>query len=272
MIQRLADIRTDATAAFEKESKMLIVRWDDELLLLALADKASGDWQAAEIIKFEEAIEPDFISELKQKSTLANYTGLQTQVFITTPQAMVIPTELEGGISLFLKTQFGIKEGAEVYTSEIGEKMTAGFLLQQDIQAIIKKLFPQAELKSSLGLLVKQALQEGADDTIILLQLGKTVAEVAVVQNGQLLVARCFSFTANEDVLYHLLNACRVFDFSPQTVKLILQGQVQEQDSIYQLFKKYFANLHFAETATVLQHTAFSQVPAHYFTPLMQPL
>ncbi len=275
MIQRLADITTDATAAFEKESKRLLVRWDDNLLLFALADTVSGQWQAAEILKYskEENDSEHFITELKQKSTLVSFTGLQTVVFVSTPQSVLIPKELEEGADLFIKTQFGIKEGSQIFTNEVNEKMIAGFLIEEERLAIIQKLFPQAEVKSSLGLLVNQALFEAtANDAILLLYVGKTTAELAIVQEGQLLLARCFSFTANEDVLYHLLNACRVFDISPLFLQLVLQGQEQEQDDIYQLLKTYFANLHFAKATAVLQHPAFTEVPSHYFTPLIQPL
>lgn len=273
MIQRLADIRTDATAAFEKESKMLLVRWEDDLLTIALADRETGIWQAAERIKYdwEDALAKDFIQEIKQKTALVNYIGLRTQVFFATDQAMLIPKELAASANLFLQTQFGVNEMAEAFTDDMNPEMIAGFFVEKQKLALIQKLFPQADIRASLGLLVQQSLAQAmANQAVFYVQMGKGLAEVALSKEGRLLLARSFSFTANEDVLYHLLNACRVFEMAPQDVLLVLQGQVQKQDILYPLLETYFANLQFATATTAIQHPAFSQVPPHYFTPLIQ--
>ena len=271
MIQRLADIKTDATAAFEKESKLLLVRLDEDLITLALADKMTLAWDAAEILKVEAAdrTAEDFIENLKQNSSLVNYKGLPTQVLLATPYAMAVPQALTDSIPLFFKTQFG-SQHTSVLTDVVNDDIVFAFAPQTWQQELMATLFPEAQIENTMALLTKQALQKtGTEGTCLYLQVGKSYAELVLVQQGKLTIAKSLLYAANADLLYHLLNVARQFNLSPASLSLQLQGQIIEGDSLCRLLQTYFNPVHFANDIAPIRHKAFWEVPSHYFTGLM---
>jgi hypothetical protein len=92
---------------------------------------------------------------------------------------------------------------------------------------------------------------------------------VVILKNNKLLLAKTFSYTSPEDVLYYLLKCCQQLNLSQQTVKLSLAGLIEKDSAVYRELYKYFINLEFESlSAEVKLSEALTIHPEHYFSSI----
>ena len=84
---------------------------------------------------------------------------------------------------------------------------------------------------------------------------------ISVAMNSKLLLARSFSYSIPEDVIYQLLNVCKQFGLSQQHVKLSLSGLIDKQSALYKEIFQYFIHVGFREATWNNE-----DYPAHFFT------
>lgn len=68
---------------------------------------------------------------------------------------------------------------------------------------------------------------------------------VMIFREGKVLLARSFSYTAPEDILYYLLKICNELGLSRQELIVTLSGLIEKDSAIYRELYKYFIHLEF---------------------------
>jgi hypothetical protein len=273
MIQRLASFNAQAMPAFEKESRELWMRIDETQLTLALVNKHTGTWDAAEVLHGTEGdYETDFEAGIRQQSTLAGFSGLQTKLFFSTPTAMPVPLALQSSAKLFMEAQFGRVPTQVLFTDLVNEEITIAYSPDPTRQAVLQKWLPQASWHSTLSLLIRQMLKISVTTTspIVCLYLCDGFAELAMGHSSRLLLTKHLHYGTDTNLLYHLLNACRQLATSPTEIVIQLQGRIPEEANTVQLLKQYFSHVAFSPAGYPSDHSDFHQVPAHFFTGLME--
>jgi hypothetical protein len=87
-----------------------------------------------------------------------------------------------------------------------------------------------------------------------------------VTRSNRLLLAQTYQYATPADVLYYLLNACRQFSFTQETVQLELSGLITQESALYRELYSYFLNIEFRQSDWSIQGE--QQYPAHFFTSL----
>jgi hypothetical protein len=272
MIQRLASFNAQAMPAFEKESRELWMRIDETQLTLALVNKRTGTWDAAEVLHSTEGdYETDFEAGIRQQSTLAGFSGLQTKLFFSTATAMPIPIALQSSAKLFMEAQFGRLPTQLIFTDPANEEIVISYSPNLTRQTILQKWAPQASWHSTMALLTRQMLKLSVTTTLPVahLYLCDGFAELAIGHNSRLLLAKHLHYGTDTNLLYHLLNACRQLAIIPAEIVIQLQGRLPEEASAVQLLSQHFSRLTFSANYPS-DHSDFLQVPAHFFTGLME--
>ena len=271
MIQRTIDIKLASMAAFEKETKRLMIGLEEDRLLIALVEKDSSNWNALECFTMGEndwANMPETFQQVKQQSALANLRVPDVQLYYRTIKAMPVPTSLKSGNKLFLETQFGLQEPDETLLEEVNSSINVATIIPAEQVAALRHVFPQATWHSTLALLIRQA-QQAQGNTILpqlFITISSSLAEIVLMKGNQLLIARCFPYLTAENLLYHLLNACNQLQVSPAETFIKAQGQIHKDDQNYQVLHDYFSHI---ELVTTIISKEFDEVPPHYFTHLM---
>ena len=273
MIQRTIDIRTTPLAAFERESKRLMMCLEEDNLLLVLADKQNGSWNALEnyaLTKEGWQHLPASLQQVKQQSSLANLKVPDTQLYFRTNAAMPIPAGLQGGAALFIQAQFGWQAPDEIHTEEVTNSVNVSMIIPAPQITAFRHLYPQATWHSTLALLIKQAQQLQGKTMLpqLFITLSSSLAEMVLMKSDQLLIARCFPFYTAENLLYHVLNTCRQLGISPAEVFIKAQGLIDEQHEIYVLLHQYFTHVALITAGTQLRDAAFDSLPVHHYTHL----
>lgn len=273
MIQRNIDIKPAALAAFEKESKQLLLCLEEDNLLIALADKQSGEWNALEnfvLAKADWHNMPETLQHIKQQSSLVSLNVPDTQLYYRTPAAMPIPASVRESITLFMQTGFGLQAPDEILTDEVNGEMSVSIVIPEAQIRAFRYMCPQVTWNSTLALLIKQAQQVQGKTVLpqLFLTLGASLAEMVFMKNDQLLTARCFQYYTAENLVYHLVNTCNQFRISQAEVFIKAQGLIDEEGEMYALLHQYFLHVEFMKTGMQNQQAAFDKIPAHYFSHL----
>ena len=274
MVQRIVDIKTDGLAVFDKETRSLILCLEYCGMTIALADKTNNHWLAVEVLHCSEEDMED-IDELmlllKQHSTLLNFTGLETKIFIRTANAMAIPTGLQGDVKQLLQIQFGLQKQDVVIYEQVNSNLSVALKTNGHWVNPFFGIFPDATTHTSLAGLIKQTLEDSRTNALPVLQtvFSNGIVELALAKNNELLIAKCLRFSTVEDMNYQLLNICKQLQVSPAQVAVTVQGLVIEGSPLHQSLLKYFAEVQFASAAVTDWGVAFKTIPDHYFTSLI---
>jgi hypothetical protein len=93
---------------------------------------------------------------------------------------------------------------------------------------------------------------------------------VALTGNGQVQLFQSFEYEAAEDVAYYLLNICRQFDKSPETIPVGMSGMIDESSTMYNEILKYFGQAELEPFSPPPGVTALEEYPSHFFSPLLK--
>ncbi|QRM90454.1 DUF3822 family protein [Lacinutrix sp. WUR7] len=87
--------------------------------------------------------------------------------------------------------------------------------------------------------------------------------EIVVTNKGKLILYNTFTFTTKEDFIYYILFTAEQLQLNPETITLILLGEIFEGDDLYTIVFKYIRHIQFGKPNTnylleVEQQTAHS--------------
>lgn len=273
MIQRIIDIKSNEQLVFDKSTQKLILCIENGRLTIASLNQKSGGCAGIEVFQFSKTDLDDiknFIDQVKQQSSLIHLSTLDTIVYHRTPNTMLIPTSLTNSCNEFIEAQFGHKEREQVISEIINSDISIAWKTSDDLILAFNEIFQTIEWRSSLGLLVRSALEATKHSSVIQLLFGDEMVELTITKNGQLLLAKCFEYNAIEDMNYHLLNGCRQLNISPSEVFVKVQGLIENNSPLLESVKKYFLNVELDEADIQNWSEQFKQIPSHYFTSLIR--
>ena len=94
---------------------------------------------------------------------------------------------------------------------------------------------------------------------------------VLVVRDAKVQLIQTFLYQDTKDVLYHLLNCCRLFDLDREKVKLLVGGLIDRQSTISAELHNYFVRLQFEEIDESIKITdELKELPLHYFSSILK--
>lgn len=90
---------------------------------------------------------------------------------------------------------------------------------------------------------------------------------VLVLNDGKLKLAKTYSYSSPDDVLYYLLKLVHQLGLSQQEIKLSLSGLIEKDSAIYRELYKYFIDLEFESlSGEVKLSDALKDHPEHYYS------
>ncbi|MBV5343771.1 DUF3822 family protein [bacterium] len=101
----------------------------------------------------------------------------------------------------------------------------------------IKKVFDNIEISHS----IVEFLESFENNNGVFVALGNTKIDVAVVSDSKLLLLNTFTYSSNEDILYHLLNIMYTLKLQPEMRQLSIFTQQNESD-LQNLLVKHIPN------------------------------
>jgi len=120
--------------------------------------------------------------------------------------------------------------------------------------------FGSFEYKHSCSILVAKLLDasKNIDAVKMYIHVASNHFEIIVIQNHQLQLFNSFEYQTADDFLYYLLFTAEQLHLNPETFKLLLLGNISENDELYQKAYQYIRNIEFFDTSDLEEKNSFT--------------
>ena len=118
-----------------------------------------------------------------------------------------------------------------------------------NINNFIYEKFGSFTYKHFSTILIEQILfiEKNADDTKVYVHVNSNHFEIIVVEKGKLIIYNTFEYTTKEDFIYYILFTAEQLQLNPETLSLILIGNVNKNDDLYNITYKYIRHVSFGK-------------------------
>lgn len=88
-------------------------------------------------------------------------------------------------------------------------------------------------------------IEKEATDTKVYTHVGLNHFEIIITEKGNLKLYNTLSYHTKEDFIYYILFTAEQLNLNPETLNLILLGDITENDTLYNVVYKYIRNVNF---------------------------
>ena len=141
------------------------------------------------------------------------------------------------------------------------------------LDSLINKFFPEAAVfhhSSAIiqSLYLKYMNQES--DKHVFVNTGKSRVDILRLQGKKLEYFNSFRYNTAEDFMYYLIFVVEQLGLNPESVEMMMMGEVDKHSSLSDLVHKYIRNVHFIKRNEDFRYSfVFDQVPGHYYYNLL---
>jgi len=147
------------------------------------------------------------------------------------------------------------------------------FNIPENLKEFLVLKYPKSTIRHNLYPLVERALKENKnfpERKQMHLNFFRSYFELIVLSGTKLQLCNQFNYSGEDDISYFVLYVFDQLKLLPDTTELVIHGQMQQTDPIYQTFKKYIRKTSFARPTSLFNYSyTFNQLPDHYFTSLL---
>lgn len=214
------------------------------------------------------------LQNLFEKEPISNTSFTSVTVFYNFSESLLVPGTYynEANNNDQLNTFFNLASDSiqlndvtDVQTS-IGnaDKIYNIYSVPQQIRDVFKNKFPEAKEHHSSGMQI-----HSIGDARLQCMIFHNTIKIILILRDQLQVIQQFNYKGPEDIVYHLLNTCRLYGADPNEIRLVLSGMIDARSNLYNELYKYFMNIEFETIPDeVFLSTAIREFPSHFFSHL----
>ena len=284
--ENLFQTRTPANSLFYVDQPLstksagvcdLLMLIDKPAIQLALKERRTGKLLALEFFDVSEMKENgwkvimEYVSS--QSKILRNYEFGKVNACIISTEYTLVPESLfrPGDEMIYFKKNFSFSPLSVVRYQHISSNhLYSVFGVDKELQAELYHLFQDPQLLHH-----SQALMEGAPVLLrkesgkrMWLNVHRNKMDVVVMDNKKLLLMNSFQWAVSEDVLYFTLFICEQLEINPDTLNLIVTGEIETGSALYLLLYKYIRNIGLPNKPSLLSSFPPADLPFHHYSLL----
>lgn len=146
------------------------------------------------------------------------------------------------------------------------------FSFPQPLHQTLTNLFPKIKIHHFSTALIAGALLQFKNQHTkkIIVHVQLTHFEIIVVEGGKLLLYNTFRYQTIEDFMYYLLFVCEQLQLNPETLDLVLNGEIEKNSALYSILYKYIRNIHFGSRNENYEYSyGFDNISPHFYYSLL---
>lgn len=171
---------------------------------------------------------------------------------------------------LHVETVYGPENSSSPVSEQLEEHQLYNvYRVPSLIHEMIKAKLPSSHFLHHYSVVLKSLPKDEGPS----MQVDFKTDEFSVIasDNGKILLAQTFLYSAPEDVLYYLLKTAQQFGFSQETVLVRVSGMIENDSAIAKELHKFFINVQFETLPEGLElDESFGEYPQHYFSSLLK--
>ncbi len=199
-------------------------------------------------------------------------------VFITN-KSILIPKPLfrQDNIDKYFKLNHVIEDYEEIIFNKFKNSDTyLAFTVYRDLKHFLFERMPEMRIFHQANIIVDINLMDYKNkltEPKVFVNVSNDLLDVAVLESNRLLFYNSFSFNNDNDFAYYLMNVYDRLKLNPETIELVLSGEISKSSKIYMLIKNYIKVLKFAKLPANYSYSyKFKEVEAHRFTNIINLL
>ncbi len=150
------------------------------------------------------------------------------------------------------------------------------YYLSDKLAVKIKEYWANARLVHLSSVLIESLLIQHKNkptDNYAFVNLRSRSFDLIILRHDKLHFYNSYKFNTKEDYLYFLLFALEQLNMNPESVELVIMGNLTINSDIYELSWKYIRNIRFMERNNIFQYSyVFDDLPGHQYYTLFNAL
>ena len=253
------------------DQRLAVEIGDSYVVLVAGAgNKIAGlEYFTADDNELEQTLE-----EISQQSSLLSKNYSETRVYYNLAESVMVPVgHFNSSVAAeFVDAAFGNKPARRVNVENVNTlpSMVNVYRSKDRWHDIIARHFRAVTKRHLYSRLVEQVLMNGEQVRLVFY---KHSFVMVAAKERQVKIARSFSFSNDEDVLYQLLNACTQVDIDAAETTFNVSGFLDKDSSAFKLLKKYCGTVKLDNASyDVFSKQEQDRYPHHFFTSFISLL
>lgn len=186
------------------------------------------------------------------------------------PQSVLVPLNQykEDDAKRMLQTMFGISGRDAIVNEPVsGWQMYNVYAVPKSVFDWVYEQFPSSNYWHTYTLGIKNAVVTDFEGSLAA-DFRSDDFSLVVTRGNKLLLTQTFSYSTPADFIYYLLDTCRQFSFTQETVQVYLSGLIDKESSLYNELHQYFLHIRFRASEWKIPEDNEQLYPAHFFTSL----
>ncbi len=256
----------------------LILQISMDSILIAVNDKTKNKYIAFENYTFQNIYNFDTVADILE--TLIKDSKLITHKYKSVVCVMVnslstlVPNALfeEDRKKMYLKFNTAL-QGDEMVMVDDLKSMDAKnvFAIHLSIKTKLDYQFQNIKYHHYSSALIDTLVSQNKNQTNkkLFVHVQQSHFETVVIDGKSLLFYNTFNYHSAEDFVYYLLFVCEQLQLNPETIEVVLLGEIERNSTIYALTQKYIRKLTFGERNDGAQYSYQLQtLPTQYYFTL----
>ena len=207
-------------------------------------------------LSFENKLNPgDLLSELQSEFNeleKLNQDFNSILVIYNNDLSTLVPKALfnEDNLADYLKFNSKILSSDFITYDEIEQNDTINvYIPLVNINNYIYEKFGEFTFKHASTIFIEQVLksEKNSIKPKIFINVSKKSFEILAVENGNVSLYNFFEFKTKEDFIYYVLFTLEQLNCNPETIELVLFGDIDSKDELYKITYKYIRFVFFGQ-------------------------
>jgi hypothetical protein len=145
------------------------------------------------------------------------------------------------------------------------------YLFPGALRNLLTRFYPNVTLRHHSSSLLESLamLYKNESKPKLVLHISLTHFEIIFFEGKHLRFYNTFRHQTTEDFIYYLLFVCEQLKLNPETLELVLIGEIERNSAIYSMLLKYVRNVRFGERPEAFTYChPMSTIPKHFYCNL----
>ncbi len=186
------------------------------------------------------------------------------------PQSVMIPLNQykQEDAKLMLQTMFGISGRDAVVNEPVpGWQIFNVYAVPKEVYDWAYQQFPTSNYWHTYTIGIRNSVVTDFEGSLEV-DFRSDDFSLVVTRGNKLLLTQTFPYSTPADFIYYLLDTCRQFSFSQETVRIYLSGLIDKESTLYMELHQYFLHVHFRVSEWQIATDDSQLYPPHFFTSL----
>lgn len=275
------------TSAFDKALKTeateyyrLSIQLSQDGFSFCIFDPRQNKYIGLQSFKFTDAGNPSslnrILEELIPEVALLKQPYADTRIIFENRASTLIPEPLydpgKEGAALSFNVDIAPDSRIKIDRLTISESRNI-WAVPSVVDDTLNSFFPGSAVYHHSSVLIESMLMQNKNiegDNRIYIHVRKGWFDILLFEGGRMLFYNTFDFKVREDFIYYIIYAIEQLGLNPETVRLILLGEIMKVSALYDISYKYVRHIEFAPRNSGYDYSyVFHDIPGHYYLNLL---